>query len=234
MAAGSGETARPASGKYVFGAHRPAAWQLTISLGKFLISSREAAMRRLADHDFSWAHYDFKPAPGDPLHTLHWPRIVIFERLPAATLRPILISGDDAAFGYDKPRILHAGGRVVLHLPAYESGTGNFNRELLYVWANDAWHDADVTAWHDELDHRLPKGLVILKGVYPDYEKITAETPVWRRSHRGGPRWHRQSRRMRRSLAALSSAGLPAGRPKGTNAMTGSFHIEPWDAPPKS
>jgi hypothetical protein len=43
MAAGSGETARPASGKYVFGAHRPAAWQLTISLGKFLISSREAA-----------------------------------------------------------------------------------------------------------------------------------------------------------------------------------------------
>jgi hypothetical protein len=183
-------------------------------------------MRRLAGHDFSWAHYDFKPAPGDPLHTLRWPRIVIFERLPVATLRPIRISGDDAAFGYDKPRILHAGGRAVLHLPAYESGTGNFNRELLYVWANDAWHD--------ELDRRLPKGLVILKGVYPDYEKMTAETPVWRRSHRGGQRWHRQGRRMRRSLAALSSAELPAGRPKGTNAMTGSFHIEPWDAPPKS
>jgi hypothetical protein len=109
-----------------------------------------------------------------------WPRIVIFERLPAGTLRPILISGDDAAFGYDKPRILHAGGRVVLHLPAYESGTGNFNRELLYAWAKDAWHDVDVTAWHDELDRRLPKGLVILKGVYPDYEKMTAETPVWR------------------------------------------------------
>jgi hypothetical protein len=119
-------------------------------------------MRRLAGHDFSWAHYDFKPAPGDPLHTLRWPRIVIFERLP------------------------------------------------------------------------VPKGLVILKGVYPDYEKMTAETPVWRRSHRGGQRWHRQGRRMRRSLAALSSAALPAGRPKGTNAMTGSFHIEPWDAPPKS
>lgn len=68
----------------------------------------------VAGHDFSWAPYDFKPAPGDPLYTLHWPRIVIFERLPAATLRPILISGDDAAFRYDKPRILHASGRVVL------------------------------------------------------------------------------------------------------------------------
>ena len=57
-------------------------------------------------------------------------------------------------------------------MPAYESGTGNFNRELLHVWAKDAWHD--------ELDRRLPRGLVILKGVYPDYEKMTAETPVWR------------------------------------------------------
>ncbi len=63
-------------------------------------------------------------------------------------MRPILISGDDAAFWYDKPRILHAGGRIVLHVPADESGTGNFNRELLYVWANGAWHDVDVTSWH--------------------------------------------------------------------------------------
>jgi hypothetical protein len=37
----------------------------------------------VAGHDFSWAHYDFKPTPGDPLHSLPWPRIVIFERLPA-------------------------------------------------------------------------------------------------------------------------------------------------------
>jgi hypothetical protein len=134
----------------------------------------------VARHDFSWARYDFKPAPGDQLHTLPWPRVVIFERLAAGTLRPILISGDDAAFWYDKPRILRAGGHIVLHVPADESGTGNFNRELLYAWANDAWHDVDVVSWHDELDRRLPKGLVILKGVYPDYEKMTAETPVWR------------------------------------------------------
>jgi hypothetical protein len=117
IAARSGETARPASGQSVFGAHRPAAWQLTISSGKIpdLVPGGACEVSALgqvgavAGHDFSWAPYDFKPAPGDPLHTLHWPRIVIFERLPAATLRPILISGDDAAFRYDRPRILHAG-----------------------------------------------------------------------------------------------------------------------------
>jgi hypothetical protein len=100
-------------------------------------------------HNFSWARYDFMLAPGAPLHTLPWSRVVIFERLPAGTLRPILISGDDAAFGYDKPELLRAGGRVVLHVPAYESGIGNFNRELLYTWANDGWRDVDVTGWLD-------------------------------------------------------------------------------------
>src|SRR4029077_6154897 len=106
--------------------------------------------------------------------------VVIFERLAAATLRPILISGDDAAFAYDKPKILRAGGRVVLHVPAYESGTGNFNRELLYAWGDNGWRDVDVTGWLDEFKHRLPKGLGVLKGVYPDYARMTAETPVWR------------------------------------------------------
>ena len=44
----------------------------------------------------------------------------------------------------------------------------------------DAWHDADVAAWHDELDRHVPKGLVILKGVCLHYETMTAETPVRR------------------------------------------------------
>jgi hypothetical protein len=120
-------------------------------------------------------------------------------------------------------------------VPAYESGTGNFNRELLYAWANDGWRDVDVTSWLDELKPRLPKGLGILKGVYPDYATMTAETPVWRgrpdlragrtgpcrlevarRSDRGGQRSNRQGWQMRRTVAALSLA-------KGTNLPTGSF-----------
>ncbi|HEY2612921.1 MAG TPA: hypothetical protein VGI94_19085 [Reyranella sp.] len=226
MAAGSGETARPASGKYVFGAHRPAAWQLTISLGKIpdlVPGGGDAATR---GSRFLVGPLRLQAGAG---RSASHASLAAHRHLRAPSCRDAAADPDlrrRCGFRDDKPRILHAGGRAVLHLPAYESGTGNFNRELLYVWANDAWHD--------ELDRRLPKGLVILKGVYPDYEKMTAETPVWRRSHRGGQRWHRQGRRMRRSLAALSSAGLPAGRPKGTNAMTGSFHIEPWDAPPKS
>jgi hypothetical protein len=136
-----------------------------------------ARVGAVAGHDFSYALYEFAPTPDDPLP---YSRVVIFERLPTAMLRPILISGDDGAFWYDKPKILHSAGRVLLHIPAWESGTGNFNRELLYVWAKDGWRDVDVTSWLDDLAHRLPQGLGVQKGVFPDYATMKAETPLWR------------------------------------------------------
>jgi hypothetical protein len=33
-----------------------------------------------------------------------------------------------------------------------------------------------------DLDHRLPKGFGVQKGIYPDYTKMTASTPLWRNS----------------------------------------------------
>src|SRR6185295_3339978 len=53
-----------------------------------------ARLGAVAGHDFSYALYEFAPAPDDPLP---YRRVVIFEGLPAAMLRPILISGDDPA-----------------------------------------------------------------------------------------------------------------------------------------
>lgn len=35
-------------------------------------------------------------------------------------------------------------------------------------------------SWLSDLGHRLPKGLAVWKGVYPDYAKMNADTPLWR------------------------------------------------------
>ena len=145
-----------------------------VKAGEACAVSEFGPVGTVAGHDFSYALYDFTPAPDS------YPRVVIFERLPAAMLRPILISADDPAFLYDKPRILRSAGRILLHIPAAEDGTGNFNRELLYVWAKDGWRDVDVTGWLDDLTHRLPQGLGVQKGVYPDYATMKATTPLWR------------------------------------------------------
>lgn len=134
----------------------------------------------VANRTFAYARYDFTPAPDSLLYPLHYARVVIFEALPGAMLRPILISGDDPAFLYGTPKILHSAARVLLHIPASEDGTGNFNREILYVWAEDGWRDVDVTSWLDDLAHRLPPGVGVQKGVYPDYATMKAGTPLWR------------------------------------------------------
>jgi hypothetical protein len=123
-----------------------------------------------------YVYHDIKPEAPD----LAIPRVVIFESASSGMVRPSLISGDDPAFEYEKPVIVHAGVRTILHVPANESGTGNFNHEIVYVWRPDGWHDADVTSWLRDLARRLPKGLAVWKGVYSDYVKMKAETPLWR------------------------------------------------------
>ena len=129
----------------------------------------------VAGHDFFYASYDIK----DPSYPPIYHRIVIFEQTASAMVRPILISGDNWPFLYGKPEIVRSAGRVLLHIPATESGSGYFNREILCAWTKDGWHDLDVTSWLDELRHRLPAGLRVVRGVYPDYAAMKAETPLW-------------------------------------------------------
>jgi hypothetical protein len=130
--------------------------------------------------EFSFALYRFEPSPDNPRAPLPYARVIVFERLASSMVRPLLVSADDSAFFYDTPVILHSAGRVLLHIPATEDGTGNFNRETLYVWVNDGWRDIDVTSWLTDLEHRLPKGLTMQKGVYPNYATMSASTLLWR------------------------------------------------------
>lgn len=143
-------------------------------------------------HEFFYARYDFHDVDSTPPY-LTFARAVIFESAPSATLRPILISGDDPAIKYDRPVILRAGGRVVLHIPASESGSAQLNHEIIYVWEQDGWRDVDVTSWLRDLDHRLPKGFGVQKGIYPDYAKMTASTPLWRNNEAPCPTGGRAS-----------------------------------------
>ena len=135
-----------------------------------------AKVGAVAGHDFFYARYDV----NDPSYPLTYPRIVIFEQTASAMFQPILISGDNPPFFYGKPEIVRSAGRVLLRITATKSGTGNFNREMLYVWAKNGWRDADVTSWLDDLRRLLPDGLRVLKGVYPDYATMKAETTLWR------------------------------------------------------
>jgi uncharacterized protein len=131
-------------------------------------------------HDFLYGLYTFHAAKGDFLLR---PSVVVYAR-DGDKLRALFAPREGGSF-YDMPGIVTAADGIVLHLPGHESGTGNFNRERLFLWRNGAWAAADVTSWYSDLVPRLPGDYEVLKGIYPDYSKMIAAAPLWRKKTDG-------------------------------------------------
>jgi hypothetical protein len=59
-------------------------------------------------------------------------------------------------------------------------GTGAFNAGSLYVMDGEKLSEIDTESWLFDLAKRLPKGWGAWKGIFPDYAKLTATTPLWK------------------------------------------------------
>lgn len=101
----------------------------------------------------------------------------VFAADPAG-LVPVLTAHGDAAH-YDRPATPRSPAGTLLWIPGHMEGTGNFNAERLYFSHDGSWEDIDTTSWQDDMARRLPHGLYAAKGIYPDYRKMTAATPLW-------------------------------------------------------
>ena len=103
--------------------------------------------------------------------------VVIF-RPTGDKLTPVVaIGGTDSHF--EAPEALDTPFGRLLWLAGYTSGTGNFNAEHVFRYDKDRLVEVDVTSWLDDLQKRVPKGWGAWKGIYPDYRKFTASTPLW-------------------------------------------------------
>ncbi|HMJ44567.1 MAG TPA: hypothetical protein VK522_20070 [Pseudolabrys sp.] len=126
-------------------------------------------------HSFDYARYAFTTEGGGSMGG----RVLIFERLDGDRLR-ILFVPEIIGGPFYNPKLIGTPAGVLLHFAGFDTGTGNFNRERLYIWRTSEWRPVDTTSWLDTLAKRLPKGLGAWKGVYPDYRTMKASTPLWR------------------------------------------------------
>lgn len=93
---------------------------------------------------------------------------------------PIAVGTGDSAHFF-RPEIIVTGGQTLLHIPGHLEGTGNFNAESLWlIDSGPTAEEIDLTTWLRDLAKRLPAGLSALKGIYPDYRKMTARTSLWK------------------------------------------------------
>lgn len=82
---------------------------------------------------------------------------------------------------YAKPELVRNSFGQFLYIPIRVDGTGNFNASEYYLWNDERreWTLLDATSWLKDLQKRLPPGLSIWKGVWPDIATMTAEAGLY-------------------------------------------------------
>jgi uncharacterized protein len=89
------------------------------------------------------------------------------------------LSSSDGGNVYAAPRIIRGAKATLLEVPVSVQGTGAFNATELFVREGDRWRRVDNTSWEKELARRLPKGLAVWKGIWPDLRTMSASTGLY-------------------------------------------------------
>jgi len=104
--------------------------------------------------------------------------VVVFRR-HGTMLTPIIATAvDSVTFG--SPVVVQSPAGKLLNLPGMMAGTGAFNAGSLYLMDGEKLSEIDTESWLVDLGKRLPKGWGAWKGIFPDYAKLTAATPLWK------------------------------------------------------
>jgi len=80
----------------------------------------------------------------------------------------------------EKPEIIHSSAGTLLYLPVAIEGTAHGNDSEYYLRGTGEWLPIEATTWFAELQKRIPAGLGIWKGVWPDLRTMRAEAGLYR------------------------------------------------------
>jgi hypothetical protein len=81
---------------------------------------------------------------------------------------------------YQPPQIIRVGKDTVLHLAIAVDGTGHFNQSEYFLRNNGTWAPMETQRWRNDVGRRVPPGLGIWKGVWPDLDTMTAVANLYK------------------------------------------------------
>jgi hypothetical protein len=109
--------------------------------------------------------------------------LAVFVRDPSSDYARLLFeraSPEIASIVYSgKPEIIRNAAGTLLSLPIAVDGTGHGNASEYYLREGRAWARIDAEAWLADLGPRIPNGLEMRKGVWPDLHTMQAEVPIY-------------------------------------------------------
>ena len=133
---------------------------------------------------------DYSPSParcgdGSPVAAYYAERaLAVFARdAPQGDLKVLFerFEGSNGDLLYGKPGVFRTPSGTILYLPIAVDGTGHFNESEYYIREAGRWERLDSTAWVDVLTKRIPAGLEIWKGIWPDVRTLRAEASLYQK-----------------------------------------------------
>jgi hypothetical protein len=82
---------------------------------------------------------------------------------------------------YERPQIIRTAAGIILHLAIAVDGTGNFNESEYFLRGQGVWEPIEAKEWIKDLPRRIPSGLEIRKGIWPDIKTMQASAGLYRR-----------------------------------------------------
>jgi len=81
---------------------------------------------------------------------------------------------------YEKPEIVHNTNGTLLYLPIAVDGTGHGNESQYYIREANKWEPIESEVWLNDLSARLPPGLQMWKGAWPNLNTMQAQIVLYR------------------------------------------------------
>jgi uncharacterized protein len=138
---------------------------------------------KLGDEEQAYALYCLDPGPREAGRLCDTAGIALFS-LEARTGKAhrwlLQVDGEGGGNVYMKPELLKVQGAQMLHLPVSVPGTGDFNASSLFRREGSRWIEVDSTSWEKDLAAKLPEGLAVWKGIWPDWKRMHASTGMYR------------------------------------------------------
>ena len=105
--------------------------------------------------------------------------LILSQARPGGPLRVVLRHGVEGGLPGDTAIYRNQGG-LILEIPVYLAGTGRFNGSGYFIRESGRWEAIDFKGWQRDLARRLPKGLGVWKGPWPDLRKLSFDSPLWK------------------------------------------------------
>jgi hypothetical protein len=90
------------------------------------------------------------------------------------------VEGEIGRLRYSQPQIIKPGAETLLYLPIAIEGNANENVSEYFLQDGGTWVPIESVEWFQDLLRRIPAGLEIRKGVWPNLQTMTAVAHLYR------------------------------------------------------